>query len=146
MASQVKAWPPPTAIAPMVSTTTMAEIRKKTVSSRPSTRRSFLRSAALLSAPSDPAAPAGRVTRRSSAAIAGTREPEARPGGPRAAPVGDGGHRGHGLIDLVRGVVEVEAQPAAGGRVQPERVVGQRGAVAARPGLDPGPVQALGQG
>ena len=37
--SQVNAWPPPTAIAPMVSATTMAEMRKKIVSSRPSTRK-----------------------------------------------------------------------------------------------------------
>ena len=34
------------AIAPMVSATTMAEMRKKIVSSLPSTRRSFFRSAA----------------------------------------------------------------------------------------------------
>ena len=38
-ASHVKAWAPPIAIAPIVSTTTMAEMRKKTVSSRLSSRR-----------------------------------------------------------------------------------------------------------
>jgi hypothetical protein len=43
--SQVKACPPPTAMAPMVSTTTMAEMRKKMVSSRLSSRRSLARSA-----------------------------------------------------------------------------------------------------
>ncbi len=42
--SQVKACGPPMATAPMVSTTTMAEIRKKMVSSRPSSRRSLARS------------------------------------------------------------------------------------------------------
>ena len=44
--SQVNFSPPPTAIAPMVSTTAMAEIRKKTVSSPASTRLSLPRSAA----------------------------------------------------------------------------------------------------
>jgi hypothetical protein len=45
--SQVKACPPPMAMAmaPMVSTTTMAEMRKKIVSSRVSSRRSLARSA-----------------------------------------------------------------------------------------------------
>jgi hypothetical protein len=43
--SQVNAWPPPMAMAPMVSTTTMAEMRKKMVSSRLSSRRSLARSA-----------------------------------------------------------------------------------------------------
>ena len=71
--------------------------------------------------------------------------PEPVPGCPgHAAAGGDGGYRGHGLVDLVGGVVEVEAQAAAGGRGQPERVVGERGAVAARAGLHPGPVQGLG--
>jgi hypothetical protein len=45
---------------------------------------------------------------------------------------GDGGHRSYRLIDLVQGVVEVEAQAAASARGQFERVVGERGAVAAR--------------
>src|SRR5215813_8423507 len=57
---------------------------------------------------------------------------------------GDGGDGGDGLVDLGGGVVQVEAEPAAGGRVEPEAVVGQGGAVAAGAGLDAGPVQGLG--
>jgi hypothetical protein len=63
--SQVNVSPPPTAIAPMVSTTTMAEMRKKIVSCRPSTRLSFLRSAA-----ASAAGCAVITARTSSAAIA----------------------------------------------------------------------------
>src|SRR5215831_601784 len=57
---------------------------------------------------------------------------------------GDGGDGGDRLVDFGGGVVEVEAEAAAGGRVEPEAVVGQGGAVTAGPGLDPGPVQCFG--
>ena len=57
---------------------------------------------------------------------------------------GDVCDRSHGLIDFANGVVEVEAQAAACGRVQAERVVGERGAVAAGPRFHPGPVESLG--
>src|SRR5215470_3918184 len=59
---------------------------------------------------------------------------------------GDGGDGGDGLVDVGGGVVEVEAEPAAGGRVEAEVVVGQGGAVAAGPGLDPGLVELSGYG
>src|SRR6185437_2152461 len=84
----------------------------------------------------------------------GPRRPAARTrtGGRRADPApdrgqaagGDGRDRGHRLVHFVWGVVDVEAQPAAGGRGQPEGVVGERRAVTARPRLHPGPVQGLG--
>jgi len=61
--SQVKACPPPMAMAPMVSTTTMAEMRKKMVSSRLSSRRSLAHSAC-------PASPVA-VSRTSWAVIVG---------------------------------------------------------------------------
>ena len=44
---------------------------------------------------------------------------------------GDGGYRVHGLVDVVERVVKVEAQATARGRVQAERVMGERRAMAA---------------
>src|SRR5258707_578229 len=61
-----------------------------------------------------------------------------------AAAVRDRGYRVDGPVDLAGGVVQVEAEAAAGGRIQAERVVGQGGAVAAGPRLDPGLVQGPG--
>src|SRR6266536_1883085 len=72
-------------------------------------------------------------------------EPGAGDAAARGAAAGrDLGHRLHGPVDLAGGVVQVEAEAAAGGRVQAERVMGQRGAVAAGPRLDPGLVQGPG--
>jgi hypothetical protein len=59
---------------------------------------------------------------------------------------GDGGYRLHGAVDVVERVVEVEAQAAARGRVQAERVMGERRAVAACARFHPGPVQGLRDG
>src|SRR5215467_8220946 len=42
-----------------------------------------------------------------------------------------GVHRGYRRVNFIQGVVEVETQPAARGRVQPESVVRERGAVTA---------------
>ena len=73
-----------------------------------------------------------------------SRRPGAEPTARCAAAGCDRGHRVHGPVDLAGGVVQVEAEAAAGGRIQAERVVGQRGTVAAGPRLDPGLVQGLG--
>src|SRR3954447_3895282 len=56
------------------------------------------------------------------------------------------GERGGCPADVLRGVIEVEAQPAAGRWVEPERTVRQGRAVTAGAGLDPVPVQAFCDG
>ena len=55
---------------------------------------------------------------------------------------GDPGHRLSGPVDVLDGVVEVEAEAATRRRVEPEFAVGQRGAVTARAGLDADAVEA----
>src|SRR5438034_7638426 len=69
----------------------------------------------------------------------GTRAGGAAAGGAVAGR--DRGYRVDGPVDLGGGVVQVEAEAAARGRIQAERVMGQRGAVTAGPRLDPGLVQ-----